>query len=479
MTGDDVVRLYGSGATESRQRAALTGGEVPVAVYGLGKMGLPLSAVYAELTGNVMGVDVDPAVVEAVTAGECHVAGEPGLPELLDEQVLRGRLRATSDGVAAAREAAVHVIIVPTLLTDDREPDLSTVEAVLEDVASGLSPGDLVVAESTLPPGTCREVIRPHLEARSGLERGAFGVAFCPERTATGTALRDIRGQYPKVVGGVDAESTRVASLIYDELTHNEVHVVSDATTAEAVKVFEGVYRDVNIALANEFARFGDELGISTREAIATANQIDYCHVHDPGPGVGGHCIPYYPYFLLGQAEEPLALTRTAREVNDGMPGYTVSVLAQELTAAGRDLAEASVLVLGLTYRAGVEETRAAPALEIVDRLTEFEADVYAIDPLVDPAAYGVTPVEPSELTSLSFDAVVLVTDHEEFASIDWDSLDSAVVLDGRDALSIEDDRLTTLGGSRGERPLILESDRERSAPTSRADGGEGVETDD
>ncbi|WP_255190999.1 nucleotide sugar dehydrogenase [Natronobeatus ordinarius] len=473
--GEAPVRLYGSNASDARQRAAFTSGTVPVAVYGLGKMGLPLSAVYAEVTGRVTGVDVDPAVVEAVNAGECRVVGEPGLPDLVEEQVRRGRLRATTDGVAAATEASVHVIIVPTLLTDTREPDLSTVESVVRDIAAGLSPGDLVIAESTLPPGTCREVIRPVLEEQSGLERGSFGVAFCPERTATGSALRDIRGQYPKVVGGVDAESARAASLVYGELTHNEVHVVSDATTAEAVKVFEGVYRDVNIALANEFARFGDDRGFSAREAIETANRVEYCHVHEPGPGVGGHCIPYYPYFLFFRTNEPMALTRTARDVNEGMPAYTVEVLADALATAGLELADASVLVLGLTYRAGVEETRASPALEIVETLRERGADVYATDPLVDPADYGAEPVDVAELTAAhrSFDGIVLVTAHEAFDSIDWDALEPALILDGRDALERkDDDRLTTLGGSAGNRPRVLKPDHERPVALERTDGG-------
>ncbi|WP_290812359.1 nucleotide sugar dehydrogenase, partial [Halovivax sp.] len=283
--------LYGSTATVGRQRRALADGDVPVAVYGLGKMGLPLAAVYAETAGSVIGVDVDPAVVASVNAGASHVDGEPGLDELVADRVDRGRLRATTDGPAAAAAARVHAIIVPTLLTDADEPDLSTVEAVLDDIAAGLSPGDLVVLESTVPPGTARDAVVPTLAERSDVERGEFGVAVCPERTSSGTALRDIRGRYPKVVGGVDAESARAAALLYGEVTDGEVHVVSDATTAEAVKVFEGIYRDVNIALANELATTSGELGISVREAIETANELPMCQLHEPGPGVGGHCI--------------------------------------------------------------------------------------------------------------------------------------------------------------------------------------------
>ncbi len=444
---------YGTAESPAAQREALRAGELPVAVYGLGKMGLPLASVYAERTGNVVGVDADPAVVDAVECGECHVTGEPGLPALVAEQVGAGRLRATTDGPAAAAAAAIHVAIVPTLVADG-EPDLSILESVVADVGAGLSAGDLVVVESTVPPGTCREVLRPVLAETSG--HGSFGLAFCPERTSSGRALRDVRGAHPKVVGGVDDESARAAAFVYDELTDGEVHVVSDATTAEAVKVFEGVYRDVNIALANEFATLADGLGISVREAIETANRIPFCDLHDPGPGVGGHCIPFYPYFLLSVAAGELPVTRTARERNESMPAWTVSWLTERLD---RELEGADVLVLGLTYRAGVEETRASPGPEIVEILSERGATVFACDPLVDPADYGARPVAVDAVADGEFDAVLLVSAHAEFEGIEWSAMAPTTVLDGRDALEITGGhhRHVTLGGSAGERPQVVD----------------------
>ena len=468
--GPDRQHLYGAVEPERDQRAALRSGRIPVAVYGLGKMGLPLAAVYADLTGAVTGVDIDPTVVDSVNAGVCHLEGEPGLPELLETQVRAGRLEATTDGDAAARHARVHVVIVPTLITETGdgppEPDLSTVEAVLDAIASGLEPGDLVIVESTLPPGTCRDVIRPHLAATSGLEADAFGVAFCPERTASGTALRDIRGAYPKVVGGVDDESGRGAALIYDELTENAVHLVSDATTAESVKVFEGVYRDVNIALSNQLAGTAEDLGISVREVIETANHIPMCHLHDPGPGVGGHCIPYYPYFLLSRTEAPLPMVEMGRETNRAMPTRTVSMLEREFAANGDALAGADVLVLGFTYRPGVPEVRAAPAIDIVEVLDARGATPWGVDPLVDPGEFGARPVDlaalaaPSTGDLPSFDAAILVTPQDGFETIDWDGLDPMTVLDGRDVLTLEDTdhRVVTLGGARAGQPLVIDA---------------------
>ncbi|ELY87890.1 nucleotide sugar dehydrogenase [Natrialba hulunbeirensis JCM 10989] len=473
-----TTALYRTEITETDQRAALTGGDVPVAVYGLGKMGLPLAAVYAETTGNVTGVDVDPDVVETINAGESHVIGEPGLADLVAEQVGQGRFEATTDGPAAAAQARIHVIIVPTLLDDDNEPDLTTVESVAADIAAGLSPGDLVIAESTLPPGTCRDVLQPFLAAESGLDTDEFGLAFCPERTSSGRALQDIRGAYPKVVGGVDDESTRAATVLYDELSENEVHPVADATTAEAVKVFEGIYRDVNIGLANELGRLADELDISVREAIETANDLPMCQLHDPGPGVGGHCIPYYPHFLLSRMDEPMDLTRTARRVNQTMPSVVVDRLESELTATetGTELADASVAVLGITYRPGVEETRASPAIGVIEQLRDRGADVSGVDPLVDPAEYGAQPCSIDAFESASVDAAVVVTPHEEFDDIDWSALEPTVVIDGRDALDrgvLESagHRVYTLAGSVDGQPPAAGTDAFTTGDTGSRNG--------
>ncbi|WP_408957985.1 nucleotide sugar dehydrogenase [Natrinema sp. 74] len=480
----DSAGLYGSTLASDRQRERLTAGELPVAVYGLGKMGLPLAAVYAETTGNVTGVDVDPGVVETIEEGESHVVGEPGLTDLVAEQVDAGRLAATTDGPAAADAARIHVIIVPTLLDDENEPDLTTVESVADDIAAGLAPGDLVIAESTLPPGTCRDVLRPHLASESGLAPDEFGLAFCPERTSSGTALRDIRGHYPKVVGGVDDESTRAAEIVYDELSSNEVHPVSDATTAEAVKVFEGIYRDVNIALANELGRLADEFQVSVREAIETANDLPMCQLHDPGPGVGGHCIPYYPHFLLERTDEPMAVTETARRVNDEMPAAVVDRLEGELEREGTALADASVVVLGITYRPGVEETRASPALGVIDELRERDAAVAGVDPLVDPAEYGARPVAVDDLADETFDAAVVVTPHEAFDSIEWPALEPMVVVDGRDAVDLAGTphREYDLAGSSDGRPPRGDRDGEaggdRGGPetvNATTDGGADV----
>lgn len=435
MTTSNSVGLYGNEASPADQRAALTAGEVPVAVYGLGKMGLPLAAVYAELTGNVTGVDIDSTVVERVEAGESPVDGEPGLGDLVRTLTADGSLRASDSPADAAADATVHVVIVPTTVTPENRPDLAALDAVTESIAAGLDPGDQVVVESTVPPGTCRDVVTPTLAERSGLRPEEFGVAFCPERTASGRALQDIRGAYPKVVGGVDRESTRVARLVYDELSENDVLVVSDATTAESVKVFEGLYRDVNIALANELARVRDDLGIDVVEAIEVANTQPFCDLHYPGAGVGGHCIPYYPHFVFDRVDTPMPLSRTAREVNDSMPSFLVETVAERLAARDLTLGDATVAVLGLAYRPGVAETRASPAKPLIEALRTRGAEVLVVDPVLDDDETTIPLTPLSALDAHALDAAVLVTAHPAFDAIDWAGLDSLVCVDGRDAL--------------------------------------------
>ena len=447
MTGNQATtqttQLYNSNLDEAAQRDALTGGAVPIAVYGLGKMGLPLAAVLADITGNVVGADVDPAVAKAVDSGETPVQGEPGLEQLVADRVDAGALRATTDIKHAARDASIHVVLVPTLLDEDDRPDLSVVESALTDVAAGLDPGDLVIVESTLPPRSCVDRLGPLLIQESGLSRGEFGLAFCPERTKSGRALEDIRGAYPKVVGGIDEESSRAAKLLYDQVTDNEVVVTSDATTAEAVKVFEGVYRDVNIALANELAKHAEEFEIDVVEAIEVANTQPFCDIHTPGAGVGGHCIPYYPRFISELFDAPSELIETARNVNDSMPQYTARNALDGLRDVGVAPDNASALVLGLTYAPGIDELRATPALPVVEHLADAGVDVTVTDPITDDTdqfeAAGADVASLSAVEEQTYDAVVLVTDQPAFEALDVLSLGGdgpLVVVDGRQALT-------------------------------------------
>lgn len=422
--------------------AVVQRGDVTFAVYGMGKMGLPLAISYAEAGGKVIGVDIDAHVVETLNQGVNHIEGEPGLPELVPKHAKRGTLRATTDLVQAARDADVMVIIVPTLLQADNVPDLSIVESVCRCIGKGLKRGDLVIQESTLPPGSTEKVLRPALEQESGLRAGVdFGIAFCPERTLSGRALADIQGAYPKVVGGVDSQSTEAAAGIYEAVNQKGVITVSGATEAEAVKVFEGVYRDVNIALANELALACEEMGIDAREVFAVANTQPYSHIHEPGCGVGGHCIPVYPYFLIHGVSTPTPLLQAARRVNDAMPAHTVDLVAAELAARGGSLAKSSVLVVGITYRQGVRETRFSPAIDVINRLLAAGATVDIHDPLIR-GWHGTTWVDETVLLAglERWNAVIFCCEISIARALPWDrpaGAGSPIIVDGRRAVPI------------------------------------------
>ena len=430
------MKVYGG--EPNKIISALGNGDITVAVYGLGKMGLPIAAVFADRGATVIGVDINEDVVDGINKGINHVLEEPGLSELVKENVSLGRLSATTDLIHAAKISDVMIAIVPTFLDDENKADLSLLTSVCENISEGLEPGDFVITESTLPPRTTEDIVLPILE-RSGLKIGDFGLAHCPERTSSGRAIQDIKGAYPKVVGGVDGKSTKTAEAIYSVINDNEVIEVSDATTAEAVKVFEGVYRDVNIALSNQLAIICEELGIDAIETFNVANTQPYSNLHMPGCGVGGHCIPVYPYFITKIVKSDTSLLKISREINDKMAVYTVDLAEMALKESKIDLNGANILVLGVTYRGGVKETRCSPAISIIRILNERGANVSAWDPLLLEEVEEFGAVNNPIDNASDIDVIIVASDHEEFKHIDWDDVGkrmrNKIVVDGRDAL--------------------------------------------
>jgi nucleotide sugar dehydrogenase len=404
-----------------------------VTVVGAGKMGLPLAAQFASHSWSVIAVDIDPAVVAAINEGRSHIGDEPGVAELVAEAHAAGRLRATHDGAAAATESDVIVLIVPVMLDAASQPDRRAMDAAVAAIAPGLHAGSTVVFETTLPVGDTRGRYGPALAERSGLtlEHDLF-VAFSPERLYSGAALRNL-ATYPKLVGGLGEGSTARAAAFYDSVLDAEVVAMSSAEAAEFAKLADTTYRDVNIALANEFARYADRIEVDALEVIAAANSQPYSHIHQPGLGVGGHCIPVYPHFLLDVAPD-LALVALAREVNDGQVETVIETLAQQLgTLDGR-----SVLVLGVTYRHGVKELAYSRALPLIRGLADRGARTLAHDPLLTEEEIERCGAEPWAWGRLEPDLAAIVTQTGDPA---WRDLDAAwfpslkVLLDGRNSL--------------------------------------------
>jgi nucleotide sugar dehydrogenase len=428
-----MTKIYGS-STEEVTRL-MKSGDLTIDVVGIGKMGLPLAALLAREGAKVIGVRRSEEAVREINRGICPIKEEPDLPEILSEVVGDGRLVATTDAEWAAEQSDVIIILVPLLVDDKGRPDLSQIQVACSAASRGIREGDLVIIETTMPPGLTRERIIPMLE-EGGLVAGAhFGVVHAPERLMTGRVIRNMY-KYPKIVGGIDPKSTDAAAGLY--VPFGEVVKVSNMETAELVKVSEGVYRDVNIAYANTLALFCEKHGVDAWEVIGAANHqtSDYCHIHLPGAGVGGHCIPVYPWFIITKGEDystNVSLIRSAREINDQMPSHMKHLIDTCITDQGKEKGESSVAVLGLSFRKGVKETRLSPGPALVKLLHEYER-VLVNDPLFSEEEIREMGFVPAGLDeALECDCIALVTAHEEYVNR-LDDLNSASgrIVDGR-----------------------------------------------
>jgi len=401
---------------------------VRAVVVALGKVGLPLAVQLARAGHEVVGCDIDAEVVMTVAAGRAPFPGEEGMAQPLEEAAAAGRLRATTDTAAAVGSGPDLVALVPPLVVDAVGlPDWGPLDAVCAAVGAGLQPGTTVALETTVPVGTTRGRVAPALEAASGLTAGRdFHVVFSPERVSSGRVLRDL-ATYPKLVGGLDPAGEARGTELYAAFLEAEVRALGSAETAELAKLAETTYRDVNIALANEFARHADELGVDVATVIEAANSQPYSHIHRPGVAVGGHCIPVYPRFYL--AGHPAAmLPAMGRVVNEQMPSYAAELLGQAL--GGLD--GARVALLGIAYRGGVRETAFSGARALAGALEAAGAQVLAADPLyssVEVEAEGFVPWDGAS----PVDGAVLQADHPEYATLTPADLPGArAVVDGR-----------------------------------------------
>ena len=379
---------------------------------------------------SVSGVDVDPGVRAELLAGRTS-SDEEGLAELLREAIEAGRFSASASPPAAD----VYIIAVPTPLADDRgsAADLSFVQEAARSLALVLRAGNLVVLESTVPPGTTEQVLVPELE-RSGLAAGRdLRVAHVPERVLPGNVLAELIHN-PRVIGGIDRDSAEEAGRLYRRFVEGEI-ILTDARTAEMVKLMENTYRDVNVALANEFALLAQELGVDVWRAIAIANQHPRVDILRPGPGVGGHCVSVDPWFLARASSYPAPLIQAARAVNDAMPAQIVDLLGAMLS----DVDDPAVALLGLAYKGNTGDTRNSPALAVAEALRSRRWDVRLFDPHVRQVPkLGPVAASPREAAA-GADCLVLMTDHRAFDALDASELRRAVrtplVLDTRGQL--------------------------------------------
>lgn len=425
-----------------------------ITVVGLGKIGLPLAVQFAERGHLVSGADVNPTVVEQVNAGLEPFPGEAQLAEKLANVVVGGRLTATIDTADSVAGSDVVVVVVPLFVGQDDAPDFSSMDAATAQIGRGLRPGTLVIYETTLPVGTTRTRWKPELERLSGLIEGDdFHLVFSPERVLTGRVFADLR-KYPKLLGGLSDLGAKLARSFYEDVLEfdhrpdlargNGVWDLGSAEAAELAKLAETTYRDVNIGLANQFAKFADRHGIDVYSVIDACNSQPYSHIHRPGIAVGGHCIPVYPRLYLWN-DSAATVVAAARAANAGMPAYAVG-LAEE---AYGPLAGARAVVLGAAYRGGVRETAFSGVFALVDALQAAGATTSVHDPLYDDAELKRLGLVPYVLGQ-PVDVAVLQTDHVEYRALEAADLPGVrVVVDGRrhlDRSSFPDVRVIVIG---------------------------------
>jgi nucleotide sugar dehydrogenase len=415
-----------------------------ICVIGLGKIGLPLAVHFAKMNFMVIGSDINEATVRSINEGVEPFPEEENLQCYLQEVVKAGWLEATTDNVKAVSESNVVIVVVPLFVDQYSAPDFSVMDEVSHEIAKGLKPGTLVSYETTLPIGTTRNRFLKILEDGSGLKVGKdFYLVFSPERVLTGRVFSDIQ-KYPKIVGGVTQECTIKGSEFYEAVINfdprtdlakpNGVWRMNSSEEAEFVKLAETTYRDVNIGLANQFAKFASRMNLDIHEIIDAANSQPYSHIHSPGISVGGHCIPIYPRFYLWN-DPTASIVAAARDTNSSMPTEAIEKIQKQVGS----LKGLNIGIFGITYRPKVKEIAFSGSLELLRILGSVGANVYGLDPFFADAELqrlGFKPIhDQSEL-----DIIILHTAHEEFRRIDY-SLFSRVefILDGRNFFKSND----------------------------------------
>lgn len=396
-----------------------------ICVIGLGYIGLPTSAMFASHDFDVVGVDVNEAVVEALNKGEIIIE-EPYLDALVNEVVLKGQLKAS----LKPEKADVFIIAVPTPINDDKTANMEYVRVATENILPFIEPGNMVILESTSPPGTVENIMMPVLEQASFDVRQSLYVAHSPERVIPGKILIELV-ENNRIVGGINEQSSLKVKKLYETFVKGEIFI-TDASTAEMCKLMENTYRDVNIALANELAMICEKNNINAWDVIRFSNKHPRVNIHQPGPGVGGHCIAVDPWFIVEKNPELAQIINLARKTNDSMPGY---VFAKLKTLLG-SLKGKTITILGMTYKPDVDDTRESPIIELVELLEEVaDIDIRIYDPFV--AQYEHLE-EDVLVASRDADILVVGVNHKLFEEVNFDDVAKVMktpnILDTRNA---------------------------------------------
>lgn len=436
-----------------------------VTVVGLGKIGLPLAVQFAKMGKVVFGADINPDTVDFVNRGIEPFPEEENLQEFLSEVVSSGSLTASTNTTECVAQSNVVVVVVPLFVDNNAEPDFRSMDAATVEIAKGLNKGTLVAYETTLPVGTTRNRFTKKLEEISGLKVGQdFHVVFSPERVLTGRVFSDLR-KYPKILGGVTQLCASRGQDFYSGVIEfdsrpdlprpNGVWVLNSAEAAEFVKLAETTYRDVNIGLANQFAKFADSNSLNVYDVIEAANSQPYSNIHQPGIAVGGHCIPVYPQFYLW-GDPSASIVSEARKTNSGMPKYAMDLAAHKLASfEGKE-----ILILGLAYRAGVKEDAFSGALDLLNLSDQMGCITYVHDWMYSPSeliSRGMRPLAPENYESISL-LIIQNADIKNIQTLAFSFPNCELILDGRNLLAKNENAATAISKLTNAEVLTLGS---------------------
>lgn len=381
-----------------------------ITVIGLGYIGLPTAAVIAKKGLNVMGYDVNKRVIDSLNKGEIIIE-EPGLEELVKEVVKDGRLR----GISNFEKSDVFIIAVPTPIKEDKTADITYVKMAVEAIVPFLEKGNIVVLESTSPPGTTEDIIGPILE-KTGLVVGEdLYLAHSPERVLPGKIIQELV-ENDRIIGGINEKSTQLVKEVYEIFVEGKIYT-TDSKTAEMTKLMENTYRDVNIALANELAILSENMGVNAWDVINFANKHPRVNLHQPGPGVGGHCIAVDPWFVI-ENQPQAKLIRQAREINDNTPSRVMKKIESLMETKNGKLT-----ILGLTYKPDVDDTRESPIIKLIDMLlieSQYELALHDPHAKKDIFKYKDLLVEDIEDAVKNSELIVLGVNHLDYKNLDF-----------------------------------------------------------
>lgn len=410
-----------------------------ICTIGLGYIGLPTSAMFAHHGAEVVGIDVNPYVVDTLNSGKIHIE-EPGLEQLVKESVKDGKFRAS----LVPEHADVFIIAVPTPNLDDEHKscDLTYVLQAVDTIVPYLKEGNVVILESTVAPRTTIDFVKPVIEQAGFVIGKDISLVHCPERVLPGQILMELKNNN-RIVGGVTPQCAENGSKVYELFVEGEI-IKTDANTAEMSKLMENTYRDVNIALANELTKICRDLNIDVLDVIEMANKHPRVNIHSPGPGVGGHCLAVDPYFIIAKSPKNANIIKAARMTNRSMPSFVVenvhSILDHQQRLTNNQ--PLKIGVLGITYKGNVDDVRESPALEIVEQLSQDGFEIVIHDPHVKSETIEGFTLHSLEETIMDVDLILVLVDHNEFKNINFDislnhSTNSIKVFDTKNIISI------------------------------------------